>query len=121
MAGEPTLGAGDTGDWVSYLQQVLEYLGHGSGFTAGVFDDTTATAVRTAQQAYSLPVSGTCDDPTWTALSGASTQPANGPGVADTTVPDDIAFSAQDEFDASGDEVALTALDDLPGHVQAVC
>lgn len=119
MAGEPTLNPGDTGDWVTYLQQLLEFLGVGTGFTAGVFDDVTAAAVRAAQQSNALAVNGVCDEQTWAALTSATQQPAQQGG--DAAVPGDIAVSMQDEIAAPGDEIALTELDELPGHVTAVC
>ena len=46
MADEPVLTTGDTGEWVTYLQQLLEYKQFGSGFTAGTFDDATGQAGR---------------------------------------------------------------------------
>lgn len=110
MAGEPTLNSGDTGDWVTYLQQLLEHYGLGTGFVAGVFDEITAAAVRLAQQQHSLGTTGTCDDSLWAALTGTATQ--------DTT-PNDIAISMQDEVAAPDGETALHELDEMPHHAQA--
>lgn len=121
MAGEPTLNSGDTGDWVTYLQQLLEHLGLGSGFTPGVFDDATASVVRQAQQQYSVPVTGTCDDATWAALTSSATAGQSAQGdQADQSggAPEDIAVSLEDEVAAPDDEVLLAELDELPGHVQ---
>ena len=110
MADEPVLTTGDTGEWVTYLQQLLEYKQFGSGFTAGTFDDATAQAVAAAQQQYGLPVTGTTDSATWDALRAEN---------EDDQTPDDIAVSMEDELSAPDDELTLTELDDLPSNVTA--
>jgi peptidoglycan hydrolase-like protein with peptidoglycan-binding domain len=55
MADEPVLTTGDTGEWVTYLQQVLEDKQFGSGFTAGTFDDATGQAVSAASSTTGCP------------------------------------------------------------------
>ena len=118
MAGEPTLNSGDTGDWVTYLQQLLEHLGIGTGFAAGVFDETTATAVRAVQQQHSLGTTGCCDEPTWAALTARAHggQPTE---QHDDHIPHDIAVSIQDEVAAPSDEISLTELEHMPDHARA--
>jgi len=117
MAGEPTLNNGDSGDWVTYLQQLLEHIGVGTGFVAGVFDDITLAAVRVAQQQLSLSATGCCDEQTWAAIVARA---HSGAPATEGQVPHDIAVSMQDEVAAPDDVVMLTELDDLPGHAQAV-
>lgn len=122
MAGEPILSKGDTGDWVTYLQQLLEYHQVGSGFTAGTFDEATESGVRAVQEQGSIAVSGQCDEATWSALTvtGAQSgqdQSASGEGPA---VPDeDIAVSLDGDMDVPEGEVELAELEELPGN--AVC
>ena len=113
MAGEPTLNSGDTGDWVTYLQQLLEHLGLGTGFTAGTYDETTVTAIRQVQQQHALETTGCCDETTWAALTGTTV------GGQDD-VPPDIGVSMQDEVAAPDGEIALSELEHMPDHAQAV-
>jgi peptidoglycan hydrolase-like protein with peptidoglycan-binding domain len=119
MAGEPTLRSGDTGDWVVYLQQLLEHLGIASGFVLGVFDEITSTAVRLAQQQHSLTTSGYCDEATWAALV-ARAHSGGGARHHDAT-PGDIAVAMRDEVAAPDGEITLTELDEMPHHARAVC
>ncbi|HEX9335999.1 MAG TPA: peptidoglycan-binding domain-containing protein [Pseudonocardiaceae bacterium] len=116
MAGEPTLNSGDTGEWVTYLQQLLEHLGLGSGFVAGVFDEITAAAVRLAQQQHAIGTTGCCDEATWAALTATA---HGGQAATDDQTPGDIAISMQDEVAAPDDVVSLTELEELPSHAQA--
>jgi peptidoglycan hydrolase-like protein with peptidoglycan-binding domain len=120
MAREPILSRGDTGDWVTYLQQLLEYHQVGSGFTAGTFDDATESGVRAVQEQRSIAVTGQCDEATWSALTATGAQSdqdqsASGEGLA---VPDeDIAVSLDGDMDVPQDEVELSELEELPGNV----
>jgi peptidoglycan hydrolase-like protein with peptidoglycan-binding domain len=113
MAGEPTLNSGDTGDWVAYLQQLLEHLGLGTGFTAGTYDETTATAIRQAQRQHELETTGCCDETTWAALIATTF------GTQNDALPADIGVSMQDEVAAPDGEIALSELEHLPDHAQA--
>lgn len=117
MAGEPTLNSGDSGDWVTYLQQLLEHIGVGTGFVAGVFDEITLAAVRVAQQQFSLSPTGCCDEGTWAAIVARA---HGGAAAAEGQAPNDIAVSMQDEVAAPDEQIALTELDELPSHAQAV-
>jgi peptidoglycan hydrolase-like protein with peptidoglycan-binding domain len=114
MAEEPVLSPGDSGEWVSYLQQLLEYHRFGSGFTAGTFDDATGRALSLMQEHHSLPRTGVADEISWKTLREAGL--AGGEG---SSVPRDIAVSMQENMEPPGAEIQLTALDDLPSHVQA--
>ncbi|MFL6113261.1 MAG: peptidoglycan-binding protein [Catenulispora sp.] len=122
MADEPTLRSGDTGDWVTYLQQLLEYRGVGGGFSAGTFDDATQNAVVQIQQRGGLNPTGVCESDTWAALtatSSASTTPASTTPASTATddpagTPGDIAVSIQDEVAAPDGEIALSELEPLP-------
>lgn len=69
---QPTLGKGDSGEWVIYLQQMLEYhhVG-GGGFQPGSYCDATEQAVVSLQQQRGLAVTGRCDEVTWSALTAA--------------------------------------------------
>lgn len=107
MAGEPTLSRGDTGEWVTYLQQVLEYRQLGSGFTGGVYCEATEQAVQALQQQSSLDGTGQCDEQTWVAL---MTEPS-----ADD-VPDDIAISIAHEVGAPEVEEWPDDLEPLPDN-----
>jgi peptidoglycan hydrolase-like protein with peptidoglycan-binding domain len=113
MAEEPVLSPGDTGEWVTYLQQLLEYHQFGSGFSVGTFDDATGHALRLMQQHHSLPLNGVADEVSWATLRAA--------GAADSgpSVPGDIAVSMQEDMSPPGAEIQLTELDDLPSHVSA--
>jgi peptidoglycan hydrolase-like protein with peptidoglycan-binding domain len=118
MADEPALSRGDTGEWVSYLQQLLEYLRHGSGFVAGTFDEATEAAVRAAQQLYGVLANGVADSATWAALVAASQGGAAATGSAEGDGPPaDIAVSIQDEVAAPTDEISLDDLEPLPSNV----
>jgi peptidoglycan hydrolase-like protein with peptidoglycan-binding domain len=120
MAGEPLLNKGDTGDWVTYLQQLLEYQQVGSGFTAGTFDDATEAGVRAVQQQHSIEQTGQCDEATWAALTSTASASADGQSTSDTDTggepPDDIAVSFQDEMTMPEDSVELTELEELPSN-----
>lgn len=113
MADEPALTIGDTGDWVAYLQQLLEYHGYG-GSSSGSFDEATQNAVIQMQQQSGLNTTGVCDSETWavlTASASASSTSGSGDG---TEVPDDIAVSMQIEVAAPDGEIMLSELEPLP-------
>lgn len=136
MSGEPTLATGDTGEWVTYLQQLLTHLGMGGGLATGVFDATTADAVRQVQQRYSLPATGTCDEPTWAVLVGAAYDAApdttgtdprtDGQASADTVGSPSMAgrsieFTLEHEVAATDPvDVDVAQAEQLPGHVEHV-
>jgi peptidoglycan hydrolase-like protein with peptidoglycan-binding domain len=66
----PALAAGATGGPVRAAQCLLENSGHqpGADGPTGTFDAGTVAATRSFQQARGLPVTGTVDSHTWTAL-----------------------------------------------------
>jgi peptidoglycan hydrolase-like protein with peptidoglycan-binding domain len=67
MANEPTLRAGDTGEWVTYLHQMLTYHGHSTS-DSETFDPGTESSVQRLQEHHGLPVTGVVDESTWAAL-----------------------------------------------------
>lgn len=119
MAGEPTLSRGDTGEWVTYLQQLLAYRQVGGGFTDGTFDDATEAGVRTVQQRWSITVTGQCDDATWSVLTSTASGTDQEQSAAGSGLPvpdDDIAISLDGDMDVPTDEVELSELEELPGN-----
>jgi peptidoglycan hydrolase-like protein with peptidoglycan-binding domain len=68
MAGEPNLSPGDTGEWVSYLQQMLAHNGY--PVTAdGNYGNATSEALDQFQQAHGINT-GSVDSTTWALLTG---------------------------------------------------
>ncbi|GAB3459431.1 peptidoglycan-binding domain-containing protein [Actinophytocola sediminis] len=76
MANEPELGAGVSGDWVSYLQQTLNHH-YQQTVTAesGTFDEALESVVRHFQTQQGLPATGVVDAATWAALTGEAAHP----------------------------------------------
>jgi murein L,D-transpeptidase YcbB/YkuD len=65
MSSNPELKQGEKGEWVSYLQQMLEGAGYSPGAIDGVFGPRTEDAVRKYQDAYQLTVDGIVGPETW--------------------------------------------------------
>lgn len=74
MSDNPVLQPGDEGEWVTYLQQMLEQAGYSPGAVDGSFGSTTEDAVRACQEANGLTVDGIVGAQTWAALTGAGTE-----------------------------------------------
>jgi peptidoglycan hydrolase-like protein with peptidoglycan-binding domain len=70
MADEPELSRGANGEWVQYLQQLLERWGHSPGSIDSEFADSTEDAVRSFQGAAGLNADGVVTAATWAALIG---------------------------------------------------
>jgi hypothetical protein len=70
MADQPTLQAGDSGEWVTYLQQCLSTWDRYDPVPeSGTFDDKTTSKLREFQSANGLESSnGVADEATWQAL-----------------------------------------------------
>ncbi len=83
MADEPQLSQGDSGDWVTYLQQMLGYAGYSPGAVDGNFGQSTEDAVKSYQQASGLGVTGVVDAQTWAALGATSSTATSGAGTGD--------------------------------------
>lgn len=64
---------GDEGEWVTYLQQVLESKGVDPGRVDGVFGDVLDSAVRSYQQDNGLTADGVVGETTWDALTATTT------------------------------------------------
>jgi len=109
MAEQPNLVPGHTGEWVTYLQQLLEYHQVGSAVEPATYCAATEAGVRELQRQYALPETGQCDAATWELLTG---EPAGG---ADGELT--IAFSTEDQVDAPEEQIDLTDVDPLPDSV----
>ena len=115
MAEQPNLVPGHTGEWVTYLQQLLEYHQVGGAFEPATYCAATEAGVRELQRQYSLPETGQCDATTWELLTG---EPASGTDGSDGSDGDlTIAFSAEDQVEAPEEQVDLTDVDPLPDSV----
>ncbi len=65
MAGNPDLREGEQGEWVTYLQQLLERSGHSPGAEDGWFGPKTASAVCAFQKANGHSPDGAVGQQTW--------------------------------------------------------
>jgi peptidoglycan hydrolase-like protein with peptidoglycan-binding domain len=82
MANEPELRRGSDGEWVSYLQGLLQDAGHSPGAIDGDFGPRTEAAVRAYQEANGLGADGIVGPPTWASLTaGASSEADAGAGA----------------------------------------
>src|ERR1051325_7291388 len=71
----PELHQGDSGEWVTYLQGLLEQAGFPPGSADGHFGHRTEQAVKEAQWAHGLSPTGVVDVDTWARL-GATAAPS---------------------------------------------
>jgi murein L,D-transpeptidase YcbB/YkuD len=67
------LARGDQGEWVEYLQQVLQSKGVDPGAVDGVFGEVLDGRVRQYQAEHALTVEGVVDTATWASLTGDAT------------------------------------------------
>jgi peptidoglycan hydrolase-like protein with peptidoglycan-binding domain len=72
MADEPELQKGQSGEWVRYLQQMLQYAGYWQGEADGQFGDELEQAVMQLQSASGLAADGVVGAGTWNALNGGT-------------------------------------------------
>lgn len=63
---------GDHGEWVEYLQKVLESKGVSPGKIDGEFGDVLTGVVKNYQESNGLTVDGVVDTQTWASLNGES-------------------------------------------------
>jgi len=69
MAGEPELKPGDSGEWVTYLQQCLNGFDMYSPVEeTGTYDEATEGKVRFVQGTVGVPETGIMDEATWEAF-----------------------------------------------------
>lgn len=69
MSDKPTLDKDDnSSEWVLYLQQVLQSVGHWAGAEDGVFSDELEQAVQVLQDGNGLLQTGVVDDEVWALL-----------------------------------------------------
>ena len=92
----PELASGDSGEWVTYLQQLLDHFGFdGSGVT-GSYDDGTEGAVRSLQQRARLEDTGRMDRAAWHALAQGGSR-------------EDLAHAAAEVSGANADQLLGSA------------
>ncbi len=87
MANEsyPELTSGDKGDWVAYLQRLLEHAGYGPLPLApgnGYFDAATTAALTSFQVAHGINPPGVANQVTWEALIAIGERPQGEPTPA---------------------------------------
>jgi len=113
VADNPVLQRGSEGEWVSYLQQLLEAAGHSPGAVDGNFGSPTEAAVRAFQEAHGQTADGVVGQEMWGALAGAGagagdgaagpggesggTQPDGGPGAWSAN-PDEWTEEQRDQY-----------------------
>jgi putative peptidoglycan binding protein len=68
MNSAPVLAEGEVGEWVTHLQEYLQYLGHYLGDLDGGYGPATAAAVRKLQRTAGLLEDGVMQPDTWQAL-----------------------------------------------------
>lgn len=78
MADEPELQKGQSGEWVQYLQQMLQQAGYWQGEADGEFGDDLEQAVMQFQSAYGLTADGMVGASTWSALTGGGSSDSSG-------------------------------------------
>jgi murein L,D-transpeptidase YcbB/YkuD len=110
MAEQPDLVPGHTGEWVTYLQQLLNYHQVGRDFQAETYCGATESAVRELQRRNGLPETGHCDAATWECLTAEAT---GGDGEEELV----IAFSVEDNVETPEEEVEVSDVDQLPDSV----
>lgn len=98
MANEPQLQSGESGEWVQYLQQLLENAGYSPGEADGEFGPNTEEAVRSFQAASGLSADGVVGPDVWARLTGEDS------GAGDGDVPA--------EFVQAGAPASLSAWSD---------
>ncbi|WP_156718279.1 peptidoglycan-binding domain-containing protein [Nocardioides sp. Leaf307] len=104
---EPDLSAGSSGEWVTYLQQLLQQAGYLATEPDGDFGPATEGAVRDFQAAQGLDADGAVGPLTWAALTGSAApetptdpdtptdpEPDPGPDLGGET--DDVPVSLQE-------------------------
>jgi peptidoglycan hydrolase-like protein with peptidoglycan-binding domain len=102
---EPELTQGSQGEWVTYLQQLLEQAGYLTESADGDFGPATDSAVRAYQSDSGLDADGIVGDATWEALTATS----GGEGES-TETSDDTSGGAAETSDDTG-EAAETSDD----------
>ncbi|MEP7203817.1 MAG: peptidoglycan-binding domain-containing protein [Ilumatobacteraceae bacterium] len=105
MADNPELRRGSEGEWVTYLQQLLEAAGNPPGAIDGDFGPITEAAVRAYQEAHGCVVDGWVGPETWGAPTG-SAEAAEGGGIADWGAdPEQWTADQQNQYFAYNDVV----------------
>jgi outer membrane protein OmpA-like peptidoglycan-associated protein len=68
MSNEPIVVLGDSGEYVTLLQERLQLLGYYEGFVDGQYESSTEVAVQRFQEAAGLEQNGQAEESTWAAL-----------------------------------------------------
>jgi hypothetical protein len=74
----PELRTGDTGEWVTYLQEQLQAQGYAPGTIDGEFGPLTEYEVRRLQLGAGLAETGVVDSATWAYVGGSASDPGDG-------------------------------------------
>src|SRR5262249_49166784 len=74
VAGEPQLQKGDSGEWVQYLQQLLQSSGYWSGDADGSFGDELEQVVMQLQSSNGVSADGIVGAGTWAVLTRESAE-----------------------------------------------
>jgi peptidoglycan hydrolase-like protein with peptidoglycan-binding domain len=130
MADEPELSRGATGEWVQYLQQLLERQGHSPGAIDSEFAAPTEDAVRAFQGAAGLNADGVVNAATWAALVGDQTSSSSSSGdvpqeFVDAGAPANLSewsdeqrdgyFKGEENEDVGGDPAEELAIAEIGG------
>jgi len=81
MANEsyPELTSGAQGDWVAYLQRLLDYAGYGPLAASAEFDASTSAALTSFQVGHGIDPLGVANQVTWEALAAIAERPQGEP------------------------------------------
>ena len=90
MADEPELSRGASGEWVQYLQQLLERWGYSPGSIDSEFAASTEGAVRAFQGAAGLNADGAVNAATWAALAGDEAASGSSGGGGSSSASGDV-------------------------------
>jgi peptidoglycan hydrolase-like protein with peptidoglycan-binding domain len=89
MADEPELQKSQSGEWVQYLQQLLEQKQYWSGKADGDFNDSLEQSVLKFQSDHGLVADGVVGATTWATVAGKEGQSSSGqsePGEREVTL-----------------------------------
>jgi hypothetical protein len=105
MADEPEIGPGETGPYVTYLKQLVNYWDPAAQLddTNDQYDNALGEALRRFQASRGLPETGSCDRATWDALVGGSeTQSGNGQSGDGSALAEPVWMEIVDQIQMSG-------------------
>ena len=121
MAGEPQLEKGQSGEWIQYLQQMLQQAGYWGGAVDGEFGDDLEQAVIQFQSSNGLAADGIVGPMTWATLTGQGNAPEGegAPQGSEGTIQIDLAefpaiselinYQTEEQFDEYLASIGLDA------------